>query len=96
VDHVVAYRSVTPDAADGAGPAVLAGDGPVLLTFTSPSAARHLLEQMGPAALELPAAAIGPVTATAAAALGYRVVAVPDEHTLEGLAAAVRGWWERR
>jgi uroporphyrinogen-III synthase len=75
---------------------MLRADGPVLLTFTSPSAARHLLDRVGPAALEIPVAAIGPVTAAAAEALGYHVVAVPESHTLEGLAGAVRGWWERR
>ena len=95
VDSVVAYRSTTPTGVDAPSAMDLIGGAlPVLLTFTSPSAARHLLERAGPSALEAPVAAIGPVTAAAASALGYRVVAVPEDHTLEGLAEAVCRWWE--
>ena len=97
VDSVVAYRSTMPAQVDPSHVAdLLGGDRAVLLTFTSPSAARHLLERAGRVVLEAPVAAIGPVTAAAAAALGYRVVAVPADHTLEGLAAAVCRWWETR
>jgi uroporphyrinogen-III synthase len=60
-----------------------------LLTFTSPSAAENLLDSVGDDALRAPVAAIGPVTAEAATRLGYRVAAVADPHTVEGLLAAV-------
>ena len=75
---------------------LLASASPALVTFTSPSTARHLLDLLGAAVLGLPVAAIGPVTAEAAQGLGYRVVAVPDHHTLDGLADAVQRWWEDR
>ena len=97
VDVVVAYRSIAPAEIDAARVTDLLGGAlPVLITFTSPSAARHLLERAGPAVLRVPVAAIGPVTAAAATALGYRVVAVPEDHTLQGLADAVRRWWVSR
>jgi uroporphyrinogen-III synthase len=95
VDMVVAYRSAAPEAIEEILTAdLLASASPTLVTFTSPSAARHLLDLVGAVVLGLPVAAIGPVTAEAARGLGYRVVAVPDHHTLDGLAGAVRRWWE--
>ena len=95
VDVVIAYRSATPETIEeGLIEKLLASASPTLVTFTSPSAARHLLDLVGAAVLGLPVAAIGPVTADAARGLGYRVVAVPDHHTLDGLAGAVQRWWE--
>lgn len=95
VDMVIAYRSAAPETIEERLIAdLLASASPTLVTFTSPSAARHLLDLVGAAVLGLPVAAIGPVTAEAARGLGYRVVAVPDHHTLDGLAGAVRRWWE--
>jgi len=60
-----------------------------LLTFTSPSTAASFLESLGPSALQVPVVAIGPVTGEAAAAMGYRVVEVPGDHTVAGLISAV-------
>ena len=95
VDMVVAYRSAVPETIEERLIAdLLASAFPTLVTFTSPSAARHLLDLVGAVGLGLPVAAIGPVTAEAARGLGYRVVAVPDHHTLDGLAGAVRQWWD--
>lgn len=97
VDVVVAYRSATPDTIeDGLISGLLASASPTLIAFTSPSSARHLLDLAGGAVLRLPVAAIGSVTAEAARGLGYRVVAVPDHHTMDGLVGAVRRWWEGR
>ena len=97
VDVVIAYRSAAPDTIEeGLIAGLLTSASPTLVTFTSPSAARHLFDLAGVAVLGLPVAVIGPVTAEAARGLGYRVVAVPDHHTLEGLAGAVRWWWEGR
>jgi uroporphyrinogen III methyltransferase/synthase len=67
-----------------------------LLTFTSSSAARNVLAALGRAVLAVPAAAVGPVTAATARELGYPVVAVAEEHTMEGLVGAVIGWWSSR
>lgn len=95
VDVVIAYRSAAPETIEeGLIMGLLASTSPTLVTFTSPSAARHLLDLLGAAVLGVPAAAIGPVTAEAARGLGYRVVAVPDHHTLDGLSGAVQRWWE--
>lgn len=97
VDVVITYRSANSETVDpGLITRLLGSPSPTLVTFTSPSTARHLLELIGARVLELPVAVIGPVTADAARALGYRVVAVPDEHTLDGLAHAVQRWWETR
>ena len=95
VDVVIAYRSAAPETIEeGLIAGLLASASPTLVTFTSPSAARHLFDLEGAAVLGLPVAAIGPVTAEAARGLGYRVVAVPDHRTLDGLVSAVRRWWE--
>ena len=90
VERVTAYRTVPPDPAEVESVrGALAGGDVRLLTFTSPSTAENFLELVGETALATPAAAIGPVTAEAARELGYRVVAVPERHTVEGLVAAV-------
>jgi uroporphyrinogen-III synthase len=97
VDVVIAYRSDAPKTIEeGLIAGLLASASPTLVTFTSPSAARHLFDLEGATALGLPVAAIGPVTAEAARGLGYRVVAVPEYHTLDGLVGAVRRWWGER
>jgi len=95
VDMVIAYRSAFPETIEERmTTGLLSSASPTLVTFTSPSAARHLFDLVGEVVLRLPVAAIGPVTAEAARALGYRVVAVPDHHTLDGLADAIRRWWD--
>lgn len=97
VDQVVAYRSAPPADFDaGRLDEVLASDRPVLITLASPSAARNLVELAGGAVLRFPAAAIGPVTGDAARRLGWKVVAQPEQHTLEALAGAVVAWWTSR
>lgn len=97
VDVVTAYRSSAPETIEeGLIASLLVSESPTLVTFTSPSAARHLFDLAGGSVLELPVAAIGPVTAEAARGLGFQVVVVPDHHTLDGLASAVRWWWEQR
>ncbi|HEX9885129.1 MAG TPA: uroporphyrinogen-III synthase [Longimicrobiales bacterium] len=90
VTRVVAYRSVPPIEEDlGAIRAELEEGGVDLLTFTSPSTARHFLDAMGPAAVTVPVAAIGPVTAAAVEEMGYRVATVAPVHTAEALVDAV-------
>lgn len=85
----VAYRTL-PDrtAARELARATLQGDLDVV-TFTSPSAVRSLAaEQSSPAGFRV--VAIGPVTADAARAAGYRVDAVAAEHTSAGVVEALR------
>jgi uroporphyrinogen-III synthase len=97
VDQVVAYRSGAPaDFDEARAAALLQVDRPLLLTLASPSAARNLIDLLGPRVLAFPVAAIGPVTGEAARELGYTVVAQPEAHTLEALAEAVIGWWRAR
>jgi uroporphyrinogen-III synthase len=93
VDVVVAYRSAPAAGAEAARLRALLSEGRLdLVTLASPSAAEGVLEMAGSAVLGIPAAVIGPVTADAARALGFDVVAVADPHTAEGLADAVAGW----
>ncbi|MSR36651.1 MAG: uroporphyrinogen-III synthase [Gemmatimonadetes bacterium] len=97
VDQVVAYASTAPASVDEARAAeLLGGARPVLVTLTSPSAARNLIDLVGGRVLALPAAAIGPVTGDAARRLGYEVVVQPEEHTVEALVQAVLRWWASR
>ena len=90
VERVVAYRSVFPEDVAVEPVRRRLEEGRVhLLTFTSPSTAENVLEAVGEAARAVPAAVIGPVTAAAARELGYRVAAVADPHTVDGLVEAV-------
>ncbi len=93
VDVVVAYRTIPPPPSsfDRARP-LLAQGSVDLVTLTSPSAASNLLKGVGEIVLDVPCAVIGPVTESAAQSLGYDVVAVAREHTIDGLVAAVRDW----
>ncbi len=90
VDDVVAYRTVvaTPDegATAEALEAALRAD---VVTFASPSAVTHFVELTGGRPLAPIVACIGPVTADAARQAGLRVDVVADEHSAEGLVAAV-------
>ena len=96
VDVVEAYRTVRP-AVEGtarrAFDALVKGEVD-LLTFTSSSTVRNLAELVGPdklkAVLQVPAVAIGPVTARTARELGFSVVAEPETHTIEALVQAIR------
>ncbi len=89
VDEVTAYRTVAADASLPAGPIDIA-------TFTSPSTVRSFVALVEAAGQD-PAgylarsrvACIGPITAQAAEAEGLRVDVVADEHTVEGLIAAI-------
>ena len=93
VDVVVAYRSTAPQGTNAQALAEDLAAGRVqLLTFTSPSTAANLLELVGEGALAVPALVIGPVTHEAARRLGYRVVGVAREQTMEGLVEAVSAW----
>ncbi len=95
VEQVTAYRTL-PAAPDPQGLSALRR-GVDWLTFTSPSTARNfvaLTQAAGLDPLSLPGdprvACIGPVTAAAARELGFRVAALAEPHTAEGLVAALR------
>ena len=91
VDRVAAYRTVTPEGIAGRAARVLAG-GIDIVTFTSSSTVRNLLEILGADRYLLESsliACIGPVTAATARELGLRVDLVADEHTVEGLVDAL-------
>ena len=90
VERVTAYRTVTPpDAAQRARDAFT--EGIDIVTFTSSSTVRNLLSLLdGKEALSGSLiACIGPVTSATARELGLRVDIEANEHTVEGLAAAL-------
>lgn len=90
VDEISVYRSVP----DGRGAAELrdlldrrAVD---LVTFTSGSTLRHLVEAIGAdRARSVRGVTIGPATTATAAALGIHVVAEAEQATIPGLVAAI-------
>jgi uroporphyrinogen III methyltransferase/synthase len=87
VERVSAYRTVTPQGAGEQAREMLA-EGVDVITFTSSSTVRNLLEILdGDKELIESSliACIGPVTADTARELGLRVDLVADEHTVEGL-----------
>jgi hydroxymethylbilane synthase len=94
VEEAVAYETVeAPPSSRQLLAAAFAGDPPVAVVFGSPSAVRGLLAladaDLRPTLLRLPAVCIGPVTAAAARALGFRVVeaASPDPTAVAEAAA---------
>lgn len=92
VDDLVAYR--TEENADGAGLArVLRGED-ASIVLASPSAARALARSRAGEHVSA-IAAIGPVTADAARAVGLRVACVAPTPTPEGVASALEEYWVR-
>jgi len=91
VERVTAYRTITPpDAAQRARDAF--AEGIDIVTFTSSSTVRNLLSLLDDRKEALSGsliACIGPVTSGTAHELGLRVDIEADEHTVEGLAAAL-------
>ena len=91
VERVTAYRTLTPQGA-GKEARRLLEQGVDVITFTSSSTVRNLLNLLeGDKGLLESAliACIGPVTAAAARELGLRVDLVAAEHTVEGLVEAL-------
>ena len=89
VDVLAVYRTVpvAPDPDDVAR--VRAGEVDAL-TFTSSSTVKNFCAAVGPVeASDMSVISIGPVTSEAARALGLRVDAEADPHTIDGLVAAV-------
>ena len=87
VERIAAYRTVTPPDASEQARQILE-PGVDIVTFTSSSTVRNLLDILGGDKQYLEAsfvACIGPVTADTARQMGLRVDLVADEHTVEGL-----------
>ncbi len=89
VDEVALYDVATPPADDDALAELQRGVD--VVTLTSPSTARGLVELVGDLVDldSLRTVCIGPVTAEAARQLGFPVVATAETHTIEGLVQAV-------
>jgi len=95
VEVVIAYRTAPVGGACLESLRRLLREGRVdLVTFASPSAVEAYDDALGDEGRWVPAAAIGPVTASAAERLGFRVVVVAERHTSEGLVEAVSRWAE--
>lgn len=73
------------------------GQEPNLVTFASSKTAHHFAALLQECELErwmqVPTAAIGPVTAQAARELGFEVVAIPERHTIADLVQAIEDWY---
>lgn len=97
VDLAPAYRTVAAKRPKGFRPVDEDGRMAELHVFASPSAVRSFQKMLKPAeraALrDAPAACIGPVTAEAARAAGYRVVVLPERSTAAGLIAAIDSYF---
>jgi uroporphyrinogen-III synthase len=93
VDRRTAYRMVTLSLDASACRAAVDGGALQVVTFASPSAMEAVRTGIGDElfsriAESLPAAVMGPTTASALKEVGWRRVAVADTPTLEGLADA--------
>lgn len=92
--ELVVYRTVCPEVSDAAKDDFVASK-PDVVTFTSASTARHYVELLGEARLEVLGnivyASIGPQTTEAAEAAGLKVTIEPARHDVEGLVEALAG-----
>ena len=96
VRRVTAYRTVTPSGASDRARQLLQ-EGVDVVTFTSSSTVRNLMELLGDDQKLLASsliACIGPVTAATAAELGLRVDLVAKDATVEGLVEALASHWQ--
>lgn len=90
VDDVVAYRTVADVVgARSLGQAVLAGRIDIV-TFASPSAVRSFVTVAGTRLGDAQVAVIGPSTEAAAESSGLQVAIRAADHTMQGLARAIR------
>ena len=95
VRRVAAYRNIRPADATAKARAILQA-GVDMVTFTSSSTVRNLLEIIGDDRSLLDncaIACIGPITAAAAADAGLSVDIIAAEHNVEGLADAVAAYF---
>ena len=98
VEVVSIYDTVVPEESRAALEQALEQGVPDLITFTSSSTVRHLMNlATDPDRVRsVPCAAIGPITAATAREYGFRVAVESRESTIPGLFAAIRGYCERK
>ncbi|MGA8857867.1 MAG: uroporphyrinogen-III synthase, partial [Candidatus Bathyarchaeia archaeon] len=94
VTEVAAYRTVVPQELTFERVKGLFADGIDLVTFTSPSTVRNLVQVVGKNELveflsKVKLACIGPVTVEAVRELGLDVKIISREHTVNGLVEAI-------
>jgi uroporphyrinogen III methyltransferase/synthase len=98
VTSVTAYHTTTGNGTRADLELLLAG-GLDIVTFTSSSTVRHLLDALGGDTALLGGAlvaSIGPVTSQTARAAGLNVDVEAHPHTIEGLVAAIQNAWAAR
>jgi uroporphyrinogen III methyltransferase/synthase len=97
VTDVVAYRTVAPDGHDRSTAEAVSRGVVDVVTFLSPSALRHVAEEVGVEALRRVAlAAIGPVTAAAIRDAGLAVEIEAREATAASLVTAIADYFTER
>ncbi|MDH4279743.1 MAG: uroporphyrinogen-III synthase [Acidimicrobiia bacterium] len=92
VDHVIAYRTVSPDPLDDPDDEAAFTrtiTDAAAVTFTSPSTVTRFVNRFGADVVPPVAVCIGPRTAKRAERLGVPVTAVADPHTEDGLIATL-------
>ncbi len=97
VQVVPVYDTVVPEESRLALKKALDAGAPDLITFTSSSTVRHLMNlATSPDRVRtVPCAAIGPITAATAREHGFHVVIESQESTVPGLFAAISGYCDR-
>ena len=90
VDVLGVYRTVAA-APDPEALALVRGGGVDAVTFTSSSTVRNFHDLVGPLDPAPAVVSIGPVTSATAEELGLGVASEADEHTIDGVVAAVVG-----
>ena len=98
VEVVPVYDTVIPEASRLALTRALDAGAPDLVTFTSSSTVRHLVDlATDPDRIRsVPCAAIGPITAATAREHGFQVAVESRESTIPGLFAAICGDFDSR
>jgi uroporphyrinogen-III synthase len=93
VNEIVAYRTVKPRNLTSEKLGSILADRMDLVTFTSPSTVRNLVQTLAPEDFtklsKCKVACIGPVTVQAATELGVHVDIVAENHTIDSLVEAI-------
>ena len=95
VDNVDAYRTVRGDGNVPLLKEQLAAGEIDMITFTSSSTVRNMVDMLGEKPDQVALAAIGPITAATIRDYGLDVAVEAEEYTIDGLIEAVINYWGR-
>ena len=96
VTRIIAYRTITPEGISDKAKQLIR-DGIDVVTFTSSSTVRNLVNLLDEDSTQLSSsliACIGPITAKTAVDMGLRVDLIAEDATVESLVESLEKYWK--